>query len=94
MPQLLAVLEPGHSPDAARHAAEVLAAVARSPAEPNFLQTLLERAFEERGPSSVQVIWKACMPMNIAAGQLHSACRLTPSTAASNGWAFQLQLYW
>lgn len=63
MPQLLAVLEPGHSTDAAKHAAEVLAAVARSAlsplarcmAEPNFLQTLLERAFEEGGPSSVQV---------------------------------------
>ena len=64
MPQLLAVLEPGHSPDAAKHAAEVLAAVARSAlsplarcmAEPSFLQTLLERAFEESGPSSVQVV--------------------------------------
>ena len=72
MPQLLAVLDPAAAqpqragtPDAARHAAEVLAAVARSAlsplaramAEPTFLHTLLERAFEEGGPSSVQV-WR------------------------------------
>lgn len=84
MPQLLAVLEPGHSPDAAKHAAEVLAAVARSAlsplarcmAEPSFLQTLLERAFEESGPSSVQVVQNsspegnACMPLTVAEGNL------------------------
>ncbi len=70
MGQLLAVLEPGHPPDAARHAAEVLAAVARSAlsplaramAEPAFLRTLLQRAFEEGGASSVQVrVGHGCM---------------------------------
>ena len=83
MPQLLAVLEPGHSADAAKHAAEVLAAVARSAlsplarcmAEPKFLQTLLERAFEEGGPSSVQVVQlTACQ--GVLSGSLPSpVCR-------------------
>lgn len=81
MPQLLAVLEPGHPPDAAKHAAEVLAAVARSAlsplaramAEPTFLQTLLERAFEEGGHSSVQVTL------------LHGSLRTSSGTLSGRG---------
>lgn len=100
MPQLLAVLEPGHSPDAAKHAAEVLAAVARSAlsplarcmAEPSFLQTLLERAFEESGPSSVQVVLHtAQMPMAAVEDYGGTRCaasshqQSTRSTAAFTG---------
>lgn len=63
MSDLLGVLAPGHPRDAARHAAEVLASVARSTlsplqramGEPAFLATLLERAFEPDGASSAQV---------------------------------------
>lgn len=100
MPQLLAVLEPGHSPDAAKHAAEVLAAVARSAlsplarcmAEPSFLQTLLERAFEESGPSSVQVVRLliqgvfARMPATVVGRPVWPPSFLSAGLAALGGW--------
>lgn len=79
MGDLLGLLAPGRPRDAARHAAQVLATVARttpSPlqramGEPAFLATLLERAFQPGGASSAQVP---------AAQKLCSSCRFT------SGW--------
>jgi hypothetical protein len=60
MPLLLDRLRPGYPPDAQRHAAEVLAAVARSAlsplvarmAAPEFLNTLLSHAFSAASASA------------------------------------------
>lgn len=63
MELLLERLGPGFPADAQKHAAEIMAAVARSQmsplvkimATPECLRVLFERAFTCDGPSSVQV---------------------------------------
>lgn len=65
---VLAVLGAENARDSARHASEVLVSVARSTlsplqaamGEPQFLATLLRRAFDVDSPSSVQVGPLAC----------------------------------